>query len=287
VTGPGAIDRPTVFLSHAVTDLPIAQVLHDEITRIFAGGVDVYASSVPGVVRPGQDWLASVSASLTAASAVVVVVTPVSVNRPWIWFEVGASWSKMEQGDGLILPLVYGIQKGELPEPLGRLQAMSLSKAGETREVFQRLVDNFGFGSMKGFRHASIKSKLPSYADLKLADADLASGTIYAGPYQDYSDDELLEVLADDVAFPAWRDWQTTSHKRYGVLTLTGRLVHFRKVDEKHNLPPGTAKRLLLRAFMENLVAVKVIQQSENTARLRVDEEELQHFLDAADANSD
>ena len=245
MTGPGAIDRPTVFLSHAVTDQPIAQVLHDEIARIFAGGVDVFASSVPGVVRPGQDWLASVSAGLAAASAVIVVVTPVSVNRPWIWFEVGASWSRMEQGDGLILPLVYGVDKGDLPEPLGRLQAMSLSKAAETKEVFQRLVDNFGFGSMKGFRHASIKSKLPSYADLKLADADLASGTIYAGPYQGYSDAELLEVLADNVALPAWRAWERSSERAYGVLTLTGRLIHFREVDEKQNLPPGTAKRLL------------------------------------------
>lgn len=57
VLGPGAIDKPTVFLSHAVTDQPIAQVVHDEIRRIFANGVNVFASSVPGVVKPGKDWL--------------------------------------------------------------------------------------------------------------------------------------------------------------------------------------------------------------------------------------
>jgi hypothetical protein len=46
-----AIKKPTVFLSHAATDEPIVRVLHDEITRIFANGVDVFATSVPGKSR--------------------------------------------------------------------------------------------------------------------------------------------------------------------------------------------------------------------------------------------
>ena len=54
---PGAITKPTVFLSHAATDEPIARVIHDEIRRIFAKGVNVFTSSVPGVVTPGADWL--------------------------------------------------------------------------------------------------------------------------------------------------------------------------------------------------------------------------------------
>jgi hypothetical protein len=64
MTGPGAPAKPTVFLSHAVTDEPIAKVIHDEIRRIFANGVNVFASSVPGVVKPGKDWLKEIRVNL-------------------------------------------------------------------------------------------------------------------------------------------------------------------------------------------------------------------------------
>lgn len=61
---------------------------------------------------------------------------------------------------------------------------MSLGKAAETKAVFQTLIDQFDFGQTKGFRHAAIKAKLPKYEGLTIADADLKSGTIYAGPYE-------------------------------------------------------------------------------------------------------
>lgn len=76
MTGPGAHEKAVVFLSHAVTDAPIARVIHDEIRRVFADGVTVYASSVPGAVRPGEDWLESIRTNLSAAEGVIVVIAP-------------------------------------------------------------------------------------------------------------------------------------------------------------------------------------------------------------------
>lgn len=94
MAGSGAPSKPTVFLSHAVTDEPIAKVIRDEIRRIFANGVNVFASSVPGVVKPGKDWLKEIRVNLDTATAVIVIVSPVSLNRPWVWLEVGVSWSE-------------------------------------------------------------------------------------------------------------------------------------------------------------------------------------------------
>ncbi len=262
------IKKPTVFLSHAATDDPIVRVLHDEIIRIFANGVIVFASSVPGKVAPGADWLCNVNDQLRAASAVLVLITPVSLNRPWIWFEVGASWSKMEDGRGRIIPVcVPEIDKGTLPEPLSRLQAMSLGKAAETREIFQTLVDLFGFGNLKGFRHATIKTKLPRYADLTVAESDLRSGAVYNGPYEAYSDDELEEVLDEEMLRPAWRgaiDPYETSRD------FRGRLLHFRAIDDKYDLPPGTANRLLPHAAVDRYY-VEATQHTANTIRFQLD----------------
>jgi hypothetical protein len=270
VTGPGAIEKPIVFLSHAATDEPIARLLHDEITRIFAGGVEVFASSVPGVVRPGADWLTSIRTSLEQARAVIVLITPVSINRPWIWFEVGASWSRMQEGEGRILPVcVPEVDKGSLPEPLSRLHALSLGNATETRLLFQTLIDHFGFGSLKGYRHANIKAKLPRYSSLPVAESDLKSGTVYTGPYEGYSDDELREVLDDAYLKKEWR----TFENYYASVSIfrDNPLIHFREVDEALQVPPGTAKRLLAEVATSRYPA-DVRQRTENTIRFETDE---------------
>ena len=264
MAGPGAPKKPTVFLSHAVTDEPIARVIHDEIRRIFADGVKVFASSVPGVVKPGKDWLKEIRSNLDAATAVIVIVSPVSLNRPWVWFEVGASWSRREEGEGVIIPVcVPEVDKGSLPEPLGRLQAMSLGKAPETKAVFQALIDQFDFGRIKGFRHATIKAKLPKYEDLTVADADLKSGSLYTGPYEGYSRVELVEVIDDEILRPEW-----ISHKsRYESPprnAFENWLMHFRQLDAEYELPPGTAKELLEEAA--SVYPVK-FWKSDNTIR--------------------
>ena len=83
-------EKPVIFISHAATDRPIAEILRSEMDRVFANGIHVFASSVPGIVKPGADWLNDIKENLAKATAVVVLITPVSINRPWIWFEVGA-----------------------------------------------------------------------------------------------------------------------------------------------------------------------------------------------------
>lgn len=267
MAGPGKIEKPTVFISHAVTDAPIAEILHDEIDRIFAGGVQIFASSVPGVIEPGADWLKGIRESLSAATAVLVIVSPTSLNRPWVWFEVGASWSKMEDGDGKIIPVcVPEIDKGSLPEPLGRLQAMSLASAGETKEIFLSLIDQFDFGKLGKFRHSAIKSRLPTYADLPVADADLRSGTIYSGPYEGYSDEELYLVVNDVIVKPNWSP--DNDSPRAGDRVFDDHLLHFRQLDEEFELPPGTAKRFLGQVVTKNY-PYQVKQETANTIRFK------------------
>jgi hypothetical protein len=275
---PGAIDKPTVFLSHAATDEPIAKIIHDEIVRIFANGVEIFTSSVPGVVEPGADWLNAVRTNLDRAHAVIVLITPVSINRPWIWFEVGASWSRMEQGAGRILPVcVPEVDKAELPEPLSRLQALSLASAAETRLLFKTLCDHFGFGSLKGFKHATIKGKLPR-KPLPVVDSDLASGTLYDGPYEGYSAEELVEVLDEEFLLPEYRRYfaryispYQPDNRAWREFVFSGKLVHFREVDADLSLPPGTARALLV-DLVEELYDATVTQQSENTVRFEVED---------------
>jgi hypothetical protein len=242
------IEKPIVFISHAATDQPIANILKAEIDRVFANGVYVFASSVPGVVKPGADWLNEIKENLEEAKAVVVLITPVSINRPWIWFEVGASWFRMLEGSGRIYPLCAPeVDFSDLPEPLNRLHALSLGKAEHVKLFFQTLCDQFGFGNMKGFKGSAITKRLPKYSDLKIDRNDLKTGTIYSGPYEGYSDDELKEVLDEDYVYKEWHKFtrapELSLRGRSNI--FAGRLIHYHELDERLELPLGTSKRLL------------------------------------------
>lgn len=242
------IDKPVIFISYAATDKPIAHILKAEIDRVFAYEVSVFASSVPGVIKPSSDWLDSIRQNLDKAKAIIVLITPVSINRPWIWFEVGASWSKTSEGQCRMYPLCAPeIKFSELPEPLSRLQALSLGKAGHIKLLFQTLCTQFGFGNMEGFKGSTIKARLPKYSELKLDSKDLDVGTIYTGPYGGYSNQELKEVLDEEYLYRQYTDWQ-----KYDVLysdrdsnICKGKLIHYRELDERLKLPPGTSKKYL------------------------------------------
>ena len=207
----------------------------------------MYLLRVPGTVKPGADWLNEVKENLEKAKAVIVLITPVSINRPWIWFEIGASWSRLLAGTGRIYPLCAPeIDFSDLPEPLNRLQALSLGKAEHVRLFFQTLCDQFGFGNMKGFKGSAIASRLPKYTDLKVVQSDLRTGTLYSGPYEQYSDAELKELLDDAYFYKAY-SWERDHpyRKDRGNSIFEGRLIHYHEVDETLRLPPGTSKRLL------------------------------------------
>lgn len=242
------IQKPVIFISHVATDQPIASILKSEIDRVFAHGVEVFASSVPGVVRPGSDWLNNIKENLDKAKAVVVLITPISINRTWIWFEVGASWSKMSEGEGQIYPLCAPeVDFNDLPEPLRRLQALSLGKAEQIKVFFSTLCKQFGFGNMKGFKGNNIKARIPKYKELKIDNKDLMMGTLYSGPYESYSGEELKEILDENFLYKEYRNYTdyTGIYSGRDKNIFYGQLVHYRELDERLKLPLGTSKKYL------------------------------------------
>jgi hypothetical protein len=242
-------EKPVIFISHASTDKPVANLLKQEIEVVFGDAVEVFVSSLPGSIEPGSDWLKTIQKKLDVATIVVVLITPISIHRPWIWFEIGASWLKMIEKRRKIYPLCAPeIELGSLPEPLSRLQALSLGKTDDIKQFFKSLHYVFGFGDMKDLKTARIKSNLPkSWSQLKIDEKDLDTGTIYTGPYRGYSDDELIEILDQNYFEPHMKEKQLFSDILGEERTIpAGKLIHFKQIDEKSQLPPGTAKKFLI-----------------------------------------
>ncbi len=245
------IQKPKLFISHATSDGEFANAVKAEIEKVFANGVSVFCTSSPGAIPVGTDWLTDIEGKLRSAQAVIAIVTPISIERPWLWFEIGATWSSGRSGDCHIYPLcVSEIDLSTLPAPLNRLQALSLGKAADLKMLFEALIRQFGFGKISSFRSSNITSRIPKYEKVKVKDIDLNERAMYSGKYSGYSNEELIEIIDTHLFFPDYEKERNfpSIHTSREKLIQHGKLLHFREIDRKFELPPDTARQLVVPA---------------------------------------
>jgi len=122
-----------VFLSHAAADHRLAALIGDAL-KSAAPGLQLFVASKPGEIPTGEEWLREIKSRLRASDTYIVLLTPISVERPWIWFETGAAW----MGDRKLIPVVGGgLSKAAVPYPLGAHQALSLDSFGDVEQLFR------------------------------------------------------------------------------------------------------------------------------------------------------
>jgi len=124
-----------VFLSHAAEDAALAHHLANVI-RQGRQGVSVFVASRAGDIPTGADWLDTIEAELRKADSYVLLLTPRSVERLWVWYESGAAWMSKRP----LVPLTAaGLGKGTVPYPLGARQALSLDSPPDVEEFARHL----------------------------------------------------------------------------------------------------------------------------------------------------
>ena len=102
--------------------------------------------------------------SLTKNDAFVVLVTPCSEKRPFVWFEIGFSWlRRLNRNCEIYAICAPPINPGKLPEPLCRLQAITLADEEKTTVFFEKLTKQFKLGNLDRLDFAKIRDSLPTY----------------------------------------------------------------------------------------------------------------------------
>jgi len=100
-----------VFISHDSRDAEIAEAFSRLISSVSAGVLKSFRSSDKKGnqgIEYGIEWYPEIMKKLEAASDVVCLLTPHSINRPWILFEAGVAKGKLNtpvQGIALGIPL--------------------------------------------------------------------------------------------------------------------------------------------------------------------------------------
>ena len=133
-----------LFLSHDSRDKEKSEVLAQTITRATLGQIVVWHSSdatATGGLRPGNVWLDEIRRRLASSKAVVVLLTPISLSRPWLLFESGFGAA---QPSCDVIPVCIGVDSGtDVPFPLAMYQAYQLSDYDSLKRFAAKLFANY------------------------------------------------------------------------------------------------------------------------------------------------
>lgn len=91
--------KSLIFISHDTRDAGIAEAFSALLKSVSAGVLKSFRSSDKKGnqgIEFGVEWYPEIMKKLEVASDVVCLLTPNSVNRPWILYEAGVAKGKLE-----------------------------------------------------------------------------------------------------------------------------------------------------------------------------------------------
>ncbi|HKR51131.1 MAG TPA: toll/interleukin-1 receptor domain-containing protein [Pseudonocardiaceae bacterium] len=103
--GDGAIVNRLVFVSHGAKDTWVARQIARRIVE--CGAVPFLAEADVAV---GADFEDEILTFLRQADELVALLTPSSLERPYVWAELGVAWGRRIP----IVVLLWGLSAGEL-----------------------------------------------------------------------------------------------------------------------------------------------------------------------------
>lgn len=127
-----------IFLSHIHEESALARLVKQALEDEFSGFVDVFVSSDGTSIPAGSNFLKRIEDGLVGCIGAIYLISPASVKRNWINFELGAVWVRniMSLRDGKseipTLPVCHsGLTPGGLPAPLNNLNGITANQASQ------------------------------------------------------------------------------------------------------------------------------------------------------------
>jgi hypothetical protein len=132
-----------IFLSHDHQDDELAKVLASVLSRVTLRQLDVWFSSdesASGGMRPGKPWVEEIRKQLAVSKAIIVLLTPKSLHKPWLLFESGFGAAVP---DCDVIPLCIGVSTGEVQFPLAMYQCYQLADYESLKTFTSKLLQRY------------------------------------------------------------------------------------------------------------------------------------------------
>ena len=122
-----------VFLSHATADKWLARTLCERIEQT---GATTFRDDRD--IDGGDDIPDRIRGEIIRSNEMVVLLTPESVNRPWVILEVGAAWGRRR--DFRIITVLCHVEVDAIPEMLTSRKAVPINEFDEYLKELKKRV---------------------------------------------------------------------------------------------------------------------------------------------------
>jgi hypothetical protein len=113
--------KPIAFLSHSSADAELAERLARDLLQ---QGVDVWYSQWE--IKAGDSLRRKIDEGIDQANFFLVLLTPNSLKSEWVQTELDAGMVKRIEGACRLIPILWGIERGDVPVTLRALLWVSL-----------------------------------------------------------------------------------------------------------------------------------------------------------------
>jgi hypothetical protein len=127
-----AISSPgyDIFLSYAASDWEVAAELRDAFVK---NGMTCFMTEKDIIVA--SLWETSIRDAILSSESVLLLLTPRSIDRPWILLESGAAWALGKR----IIPALVHVTPDDLIDPIRKFQARVVETTAQKRALISEL----------------------------------------------------------------------------------------------------------------------------------------------------
>lgn len=125
-----------VFVSHATVDKWIAKTICEKIE---AAGATTFRDDRD--IDGGDDIPERIRRQVIRSNELVVLLTPESVDRPWVLFEVGAAWGRKQNAK--IIAVLCHVEVDTIPDLIKSKKAVPINSFDEYLEELKHRVEKY------------------------------------------------------------------------------------------------------------------------------------------------
>ncbi|MFC1572630.1 TIR domain-containing protein [Candidatus Eisenbacteria bacterium] len=148
---------PKIFISHTHGDSEIADAINEAIDALFGRKVVevVYSTKKEGEggIAHGDNWFDWIVEQVTEADVALVLLTPASIQKPWILWEAGAVEGVAIAGQDRdpddenrprkVRPMLFHLKASDVPSPFHRIQAIRGDQQQDVVGFLKDLIKQF------------------------------------------------------------------------------------------------------------------------------------------------
>jgi TIR domain-containing protein len=123
-----------IFISFASPDKKIATELKKLIEK---KNIKCFLSEKD--LKIGKKWEPQIKSALKSSKIVLIILTPKSVDRPWVLLETGAAWILGKN----ILPVFQGINMSDLPEAISSNEGHPIATPSDYNNLVKKIKDEY------------------------------------------------------------------------------------------------------------------------------------------------